>query len=262
MTDDDYDIKDSGKRSEFETGAVRDIQSGKGRFDLLPWDTIWALAKHFEKGCEKYGDRNWEKGIPLSSGLGGDSSDAATTLRGLNRFWGLGLSREKLHGLAQQLGSDVAFFLYGGTALVEARGEVVTELLPLPHLWVVLAMPPVPVIPEKTKQLYSSLGDNHYTDGQITQTLVDKIRHGGSITPDLLFNTFENVAFTRFSGLKVAKEHMVKMGAEHVHLAGSGPALFTLIPDIDQAEELCVRLAQQRLEPYFSETLATTENTE
>jgi len=61
-----YKIKDSGKRQRFETGAQRDIQKGKGRFDLLPPSTIRALAIHFEKGCEKYGDRNWEKGIPIA----------------------------------------------------------------------------------------------------------------------------------------------------------------------------------------------------
>ena len=61
-----YKIKDSGKRSKFKTGAVRDIQEGKGRFDLLPPRAIRDLAIHFEKGCKKYGDRNWEKGIPLN----------------------------------------------------------------------------------------------------------------------------------------------------------------------------------------------------
>jgi len=61
-----YDIKDSGKRREFKTGAVRDDKSLKGRFDLLPWATILDLAIHFQKGCNKYGDRNWEKGINLS----------------------------------------------------------------------------------------------------------------------------------------------------------------------------------------------------
>lgn len=60
-----YNIKDSGDRSEFETGAVRDLQKGKGRFDLLPWETIQHVALHFEKGSEKYGERNWERGIPL-----------------------------------------------------------------------------------------------------------------------------------------------------------------------------------------------------
>ena len=61
----DYTIKDSGERTEFGTGAVRDLQSGKGRFDLLPMETLRALAIHYEKGCQKYGDRNWEKGIQI-----------------------------------------------------------------------------------------------------------------------------------------------------------------------------------------------------
>ena len=66
------------------------------------------------------------KRIPLLSGLGGDSSDAAAILRGLNKLWELGLSPPELVELASQLGSDIAFFLYGGTALVRGRGEIVT----------------------------------------------------------------------------------------------------------------------------------------
>lgn len=62
----DYVIKDSGKRQQFSTGANRDIQEGKGRYDLLPTRALALLARHFEKGCLKYGDRNWEKGMPLS----------------------------------------------------------------------------------------------------------------------------------------------------------------------------------------------------
>jgi hypothetical protein len=62
-----YEIKDSGERRRFETGAQRDIQAGKGRFDLIPPRTLRALAIHYEKGCQKYGDRNWEKGIPAHS---------------------------------------------------------------------------------------------------------------------------------------------------------------------------------------------------
>jgi addiction module HigA family antidote len=62
----DYTLHDSGQRQEFSTGAHRDVQTGKGRFDLLPPGAIQRLARHFEKGATKYGDRNWEKGIPLS----------------------------------------------------------------------------------------------------------------------------------------------------------------------------------------------------
>jgi hypothetical protein len=61
------EVKDSGERKEFETGAVRDISHGKGRFDLIPPAMLFRLAKHYENGSVKYGDRNWEKGIPIHS---------------------------------------------------------------------------------------------------------------------------------------------------------------------------------------------------
>ena len=60
-------IKDSGTRREFDSGAVRDMQEGKGRMDLLPACAIIRLAKHFENGAKKYEERNWEKGIPTHS---------------------------------------------------------------------------------------------------------------------------------------------------------------------------------------------------
>ena len=60
-------IKDSGNRREFDTGAVRDMEEGKGRCDLLPACAILRLAKHYENGAKKYEARNWEKGIPISS---------------------------------------------------------------------------------------------------------------------------------------------------------------------------------------------------
>ena len=60
-------LNDSGERTEFNTGAVRDMHEGKGRFDLLPMCVLLRLARHYENGCKKYGDRNWEKGIPCHS---------------------------------------------------------------------------------------------------------------------------------------------------------------------------------------------------
>lgn len=59
-------LQDSGERRGFETGAVRDMQAGKGRCDLLPACALLRLAKHYEAGANKYADRNWEKGIPIS----------------------------------------------------------------------------------------------------------------------------------------------------------------------------------------------------
>jgi 4-diphosphocytidyl-2-C-methyl-D-erythritol kinase len=203
-----------------------------------------------------------EKSIPLMSGLGGDSSDAAAVLRALNRLWELDLPPEKLHQMAVRLGSDVAFFLYGGTTLVEGRGEMVTPLPPLPRMWVVLAVPSVPGPPDKTKQLYESLNTNHYTDGQITQKFIEELKAGRGLKPSLLLNTFENVAFTVFPGLDVAREHFLKLGAVDVHLAGSGPVLFTLVEDRVKAEELYALLHSQRLNPVIAETISDIEKQE
>jgi len=60
------EVKDSGKRQEFNTGSKRDTREGKGRYDLIPAYALSRLAKHYENGADKYGDRNWEKGQPLS----------------------------------------------------------------------------------------------------------------------------------------------------------------------------------------------------
>jgi hypothetical protein len=59
-------VVDSGKREEFATGSVRDTREGKGRFDLVPPTALLRIAKHYEAGAKKYGDRNWEKGQPIS----------------------------------------------------------------------------------------------------------------------------------------------------------------------------------------------------
>jgi 4-diphosphocytidyl-2-C-methyl-D-erythritol kinase len=206
-------------------------------------------------GCRKGATIEISSCIPLISGLGGDSSGAAAVLRGLNRLWDLGLSIEELAKLASQLGSDVAFFLYGGTALVEGRGEIVTPLPPLPHMWVVLMVPPVPRLPGKTGQLYASLKKNHYTDGQITERFVEMLREGKKFLPSLLFNTFENLALTHHSAISVYRSHAMKVGAPDVHLAGSGPALYALLENKAQAEELYTRLQHQRMQPYLAETM-------
>ena len=211
-------------------------------------------------GCSQGAIITVEKRIPLVGGLGGDSSDAAATLQGLNQLWELELPKNKLLELAYKLGSDVAFFLDGGTALAEGRGEIVTSLPPLPRMWVVLVIPDISRLPEKTRQLYESLNPSHYTDGEITRQMAAKLREGREPPVGLLFNTFENVAFDIFAGLSDYREHMVKAGASQVHLAGSGPTLFTLLKDKARAEELYRHLKEQKLESYLTETFTPERN--
>jgi len=210
-------------------------------------------------GCTKGVTIEVNKRIPWLSGLGGDSSDAAAILRGLNKLWGLGLSLEELLKLASQLSSDASFFLFGGTALAEGRGEIVTPLPSLPHMWVVLMMPPVSRRPGKTKQLYASLKASHYTGGQITDRLVTSLTTGGEVTASSLFNVFDEVALDNFAGLGKYREQFLKAGAQEAHLAGSGPALFTLVRDKNRAEKIYGNLQKQGLESYLSDTLPAIE---
>jgi len=213
-----------------------------------------ALVKE-TTGCAKGTEIDVEKQIPLLLGLGGDSSDAAATLRGLNQLWELGLAPGELVEMATRLGSDVVFFLYGGTALVEGRGEIVTPLPPLPHHWVILVVPSVARPPRKTAQLYAGLSASDYSDGQITQKLVAALKAGRGLEPARLFNVFDRIARAQFAGLNKYREQMINLGATDVHLAGSGPALFTLLKDKAQAEELYHRFQQQGWEAYLAETL-------
>lgn len=77
-------IKDSGDRTEFETGAKRDMHAGKGRMDLLPWYGIMEISKHCEEGALKYGEHNVDKGIPLHSLLDSASRHLAKYMVGMD----------------------------------------------------------------------------------------------------------------------------------------------------------------------------------
>ena len=76
------EIKDSGDRTEFPTGAVRDMHEGKGRMDLLPWNAIMEVSKHCEAGARKYGEHNVDRGIPVHSLMDSGLRHAAKHLTG------------------------------------------------------------------------------------------------------------------------------------------------------------------------------------
>ena len=97
-----------------------------------------------ESGCTLGADIRLEKHIPMGGGLGGGSSDAATTLLALNRLWNLGLSRERLMQLGLRLGADVPVFIFGENAFAEGVGEQL-QAFALPAAWYVVLFPPVHV---------------------------------------------------------------------------------------------------------------------
>ena len=165
------------------------------------------------------------KRIPHPAGLGGGSSDAATALIGLCRMWGLDMSVSDLTPLAASLGSDIPFFLHGGTALVSGRGEKVRPL-PAAELGSVIILAPDIEAENKTAAMYGRLGPSEMTRGFLTRKLAARIMGGGDVPPQFLFNVFDSVALQAFDELETYWRTLEDLGAREVHLAGSGPALF------------------------------------
>jgi len=195
-----------------------------------------------------------EKGIPAGAGLGGGSSDAAVTLLALSPLWGLHMTEANLENLAAVLGSDVPFFLRGGTALAEGRGEKLTPLPSLPEHWVVLVRPPLE-IPDKTTLMYAYLTPREYTAGTVTRHMARAIQEGKELSPGMIFNTFEWVAFRHFETVDNVRQRVVEAGADHVRLCGAGPALYAIFREEAPARALYQRLQEDELEVCLTRTV-------
>lgn len=194
------------------------------------------------------------KGIPLASGLGGGSSNAAMTLQVLNEMWGVSLPQKRLIDLATRLGSDVPFFVSGSpTALATGRGEKVEALSSPPRTWVVLLRPPIELA-NKTREMYAHLDPAGFTTGEHARRLASSIRAGDRISNRRCFNVFDSLSLSLFPGLDHYRRELLAAGAGEVHLAGAGPTLFTLVGGKDEGEGILQRLKRQRMEAYLTET--------
>lgn len=199
------------------------------------------------------------KGIPIAAGLGGGSSDAGAALIALNRLWKLEMSSESLVEIAAALGSDVPYFVHGGTALAEGRGERIRLLPPLPQSWVVLLRPAVQVTKAKTKDMYGALKPSHYSKGEHATEVKKAIEDGVSGDGLHTYNTFDSVAFEMYEGMEWYWRQFLSAGAERVHLAGAGPTMFTLLDERARAESLHRYLSELGLETCIVKTVSRAD---
>lgn len=167
------------------------------------------------------------KGIPVAAGLGGASSDAAAALVGLNELWGLGLGHDELHPIAAAIGSDVPFFIRGGTALATGRGEAIQPLPDAPRMWLVL-LASRHDLAAKTAHMYRRLNPEHWTSGQRSSSLARTVAESSELPAASLVNAFDPVAAEVFPALPSLKRAMILAGAPSVHLSGAGPAIFSM----------------------------------
>jgi len=166
-----------------------------------------------------------DKAIPVGAGLGGGSSDAAGALVLLNELWGLHLESSVLLALAAELGSDVPFFLSGGTALGTGRGESIEPLPPIADRMVLLGSPPFGL---RTPEVYRAL-DAPLTARRANVTvprLFVKFAKGNDFA--LASNDLEAVAFRLRGELVIFRDAVSRSGAEVALVSGSGSTVFGL----------------------------------
>jgi 4-diphosphocytidyl-2-C-methyl-D-erythritol kinase len=166
------------------------------------------------------------KHIPVAAGLAGGSSDAAATLRGLNKLWNLGLTLDELAELGAQIGSDVSFCVYGGTAIATGRGEKITPIPSPPPCWVVLAKPSIGV---STAEVYRNLKVEEVTHPDVDAMVEAIERQDYFAICQLVGNVLEEVTLKKHPEVAHIKEQMRRFGADAVLMSGSGPTVFGLV---------------------------------
>ena len=182
------------------------------------------------------------KRIPMGAGLGGGSSDAAAVLLALPALAGRRMELPKLRALAAELGSDVPFFLLGGTAVGIGRG---TELFPLPDARWRAGILVAPGVHVNTAQAYRDLSPRLTTESLQNKMVSFQTqtwgldRRGGS-------NDFEEVVFEQHVSLAVIKEKLLRAGASPAMMTGSGSALFGLFPTAKEATRAMKSWGEER----------------
>ena len=177
-----------------------------------------------------------DKQIPVSAGLAGGSSDAAATLRGLNRLWDLKIPMTELEQLASELGSDIPFCVAGGTAIARGRGERLESIAPPPACWVVLAKLPFSV---STADVYRKFDVTRMGQMRYTAGVVDAIEQQDF--PSLcnaMGNVLEQVTLDLHPPVRHLKDCMLRLGVDVALMSGSGPTVFGLVHKEAKAERV------------------------
>jgi 4-diphosphocytidyl-2-C-methyl-D-erythritol kinase len=199
-----------------------------------------------------------DKRIPLAAGLAGGSADAAAVLKGLNTLWDLKLSLDELSTLAAKLGSDVPFCLYNNTMLATGRGEILEPLPPLAPCYVVLAKPAVEV---STAWVYQQFKADKVTVRPNIAVMRQCLAMGNlEGVAQKLSNVLESVTIPVYPEIARIKESMIAFGAMAALMSGSGPTVFGLVRNREQANEIACRLKAEGVpEIFVAETVSKVE---
>ena len=202
-----------------------------------------AALSFFERTGIRDGARiSLVKEVPISSGLGGGSSDAAAVLKGLNTLWDGPLSGKDLEELALSLGADVPFFLFQRPAIARGIGELLERVSGFPLFWYVIVSPMLMV---STAWAYGQVRLRLTVEGN--EDRIKFLDAAALKIPDLLYNDLESVTLGKYPFLCSIKESLMALGALGALMTGSGPSIFGVFDSEHKAHEAGETL--RRIEP-------------
>lgn len=223
-----HDVLEIIRASEFSFETSGLSMSGSNE-DNLCVRAYFLLKKDFDLSPVQM---HLHKNIPMGAGLGGGSSDAAWTLRGLNEIFGLKLEARHLKEFAAKLGSDCPFFVEDTPMFATGRGEILESIdVGLGGKFIVIVQPPIHL---STTKAYSKIIP-HVPDTDLRTAIVNTPLSGWRFT---LVNDFEISVFEQFPQVKRVKESLYQLGAVYASLSGSGSAVFGIFErDVDLSEK-------------------------
>ena len=169
------------------------------------------------------------KFIPVAAGMAGGSTDAASTMFGVNRLFGLNLSMGKMMELGVRLGADVPYCVMRGTALAEGIGEKLTRITPVPHMWILIAKPQINV---STRLVYEQLDMGGIQKHPDIDGIIRAIEEQDVVRiAQSMGNVLENVTVPLYPVIETIKQDMLSHGAINAMMSGSGPTVFGIFPD-------------------------------
>ena len=170
-----------------------------------------------------------KKRIPVCAGLGGGSSDAAATLRALNRLTGAGFSRKELEKMGEGLGSDVPYCVAGGTVLAEGKGEILTPLVEIPDFHAIICKPEFSI---STPELFAQVSCAGIKLRPDTQGIIQALESGDlARIARRMYNVFEDILPQRYGEVFKIKDSILGHGALGAAMTGTGSAVFGLFED-------------------------------
>jgi 4-diphosphocytidyl-2-C-methyl-D-erythritol kinase len=220
------------------------VRAPEGGAPEGPENLCWQAAEAYRelRGWPDGASITLRKRVPSGAGLGGGSSNAAATLVALAELDEQPPAADELKRIAAKLGSDIAFFLEGGTALGSGRGEQIERLPAAEGLNIVLAMPDLHV---STGEAYGLLAPGDFTDGSRVERMAEAIRRGADASEIAthIHNGFRRAVTQRWSAVADALRAIDEAGAMRAEISGSGAACFGLFADETSAAKAAEELA-------------------